>query len=103
MDENTTPALGTAMWGKLSWMILKNNEMNGAVPDGEGEVSVRRVISDSWRQRGEKEDILRNKREAQHVVGIGYQMMYVQRCTLQYWSLKRGDDHQHPSIHMLGN
>ena len=50
MDENTTPALGTAMWGKLNWMILKNNEMNGAVPDGQGEMSEKRVISNSWRQ-----------------------------------------------------
>ena len=70
MDENTTPAMGTTMWGKLSWMILKNNEMDGAVPDGEGEVAEKRVISNSWRQRGEKEDVLRKKRKAQQVVSI---------------------------------
>ena len=70
MDQNTRPALETDMWCKLRWMILKNNEMNGAVPDGEGEVSEKRVLSNSWRQRGEKEDVLRNKRKAQHVVSI---------------------------------
>ena len=30
----------------------------------------KRVISNSWRQRGEKEDVLRKKRKAQQVVSI---------------------------------
>ena len=68
MDQNTRPALETDMWCKLCLMMLKNNGMSGAVPDGEGEVSEKRVISNSWRQRSEKEDVLRNKRKAQHVV-----------------------------------
>ena len=50
VNDNTPPAVGTTMWGRLGWMIFKNNEMKGAVPDGQGGMSEKRGISNSWRQ-----------------------------------------------------